>query len=407
MKLSAAIVFAAAVASVSAKKNLRVPQINASNEPTDADARVTIHGTKGDPSDEDIEIVNHSIVKAYNQAYLSSGYSMNYFTTEISTLIEDASMVAAANTEGQLFLGHVQVSWDPRCRLCPPDVEATRTIKNLGDMHQAFENKFCADLRESGSDVLAEARDCSFSFLNIPGQMEENLPIVEQLSGQNAEVQLTFKGTVNNLSEKDMQIIDESIVSAYNEAFSSVGYKLKSFKTVADLDFPSSVSWDPTCRLCPPDAKLSRGKGNGKNKPTPAPTPSPPYVDPDCVLPYLRSCPFCESCDCYTWDCGPFGGDNDLINHEENNGDKLIIASAVSLGWDPRCRLCPPEAEDAATVIATPKLSDGKLAFLHTAFEKTLCAKLKNSGEVNFANVHNCSFRFVFSPASEATRAQA
>jgi hypothetical protein len=358
MKFSAAIVLAA-VTSVAAEKNIRVPQ-SVSNEPTNADVRVTIHGMKGDLSDEDIEIVNQSIVKAYNQAYSTSGYSMNSFTAEVSTPIEDTlgwdpycrlcppakeTMVTSkVKTEGQLFLGRVQVSWDPYCRLCPPDVETT--IKNLADMHQTFENKFCAGLRESGSDALTEARDCSFSFLNMPGQAEENLPIVEQSNGQNSEAQLTLQGTLNDLSEKDLQVLDESIVSAYNEAFSSAGYKLESFKTVADLELPSNVSWDPYCRLCPPDT--------------------------DAV---------------------------------KVGSAKLIVASAATLGWDPYCRLCPP-AEDA-TVAATPELSDAKLAFLHTAFEKTLCAKLQNSGEANFANVSGCSFRFVFAPVSEATTAQA
>ena len=354
MKFSAAIVFAA-VTGVTAKKTIRIPQ-SLSIEPTDADVRVTIHGMKADLSDEDLAIVNQSIVKAYNKAYLTSGYSMNTFDAEVSTPLEDPlswdptcrlcppaeeSIVAAAKTEGHLFLGRVQVSWDPTCRLCPPDVETT--IKNLGDMHQSFENNFCAGLRESGSDTLAEARDCTFSFLNMPGQAEENLPIVEQSNGQNAEVQLTLQGTLHDLSEKDMKIIDGSIVSAYNEAFSSAGYKLKSFETVSDIELPSNVSWDPTCRLCPPNTESMR-----------------------------------------------MGSTN------------LIVATADTLGWDPTCRLCPP-AED----VTVAELSDAKLAFLHTAFEKTFCAKLQKSGSANFANVSGCSFRFVFAPIGEATTAQA
>jgi hypothetical protein len=47
---------------------------------------------------------------------------------------------------------------------------------DLGKIHRKFEQKFCADLRASGSANLANARDCSF-FLNMPGQPDQNMPI--------------------------------------------------------------------------------------------------------------------------------------------------------------------------------------------------------------------------------------
>jgi hypothetical protein len=89
----------------------------------------------------------------------------------------------------------------------------------------------------------------------------------------------------------------------------------------------------------------------------------------------------------------------------------LIAAKAVpssGLGW--RCRLC--HNDDAVATVAGSSLrassttgaapSAQKLASLHEAFEKTFCNKLSMSGSANFANVHQCSFRFVDTPLEAA-----
>ena len=350
MKFSPVLVFASVAGIASAEFNLRAAvnklTMNSSNEPTNAEVRVSIHGMNGEATAADMEIIQSNIEIAYNNAYQTTGYSMESFEAQLSAPVpdnvswdprcrlcppEDATF-AASNTEGQMFLGQVKVSWDPRCRLCPPDT----TIKNLGDVHAAFEKDFCAGLRQSGSMNLAHARDCTFSFLDTTAQNEENIPI-QSGEGKNkkTETQLTLQGTLHSFSETDMEILDEAVVAAFNDAFYSAGYSLGSFVSTADLDIPSKVSWDPTCRLCPPDADIA--------------------------------------------------------------GDaKLIIATATPLGWDPSCRLCPPE--DGAMIA---NLSDAKLAFLHKAFENTLCTKLQKSGSANFANVHDCSFRFVYAPVAE------
>ena len=353
MKFVFAFVFAAAVGDASAELNLRAAAFSKlASEPVDADARVSIHGIVGDLNKEDVEIINESIEKSYNQVYSTVGYSMNSFKTEISTPIPDSlgwdprcrlcPPDVDTATEGQLLLGKVQVSWDPRCRLCPPDA----AVKNLGDIHKTFENEFCAELRGSSSKILAEVRDCSFSFLDMPGQPHDNLPMsIQSSNGENTEVQLVLQGTLGDLSEKDMEIIDESIVSAYNEAFASAGFKLESVQSVADIELPNNVSWDPRCRLCPP-------------------------ANVDAV--------------------------------SKVGSSKLIIANAAPLGGDPYCRFCPPGDEDA---LVSSKVSDTQLAFMHTAFEKTLCTKLQKSGAVNLANVHSCNFRFVFAPISEVMTA--
>ena len=352
MKFSSAFVFATVVGMASAEFNLRAAvkklTMNSSNEPTNAEVRVSIHGMNGEATAKDMEIIHYTIKKAYNQAYKTKGYSMESFEPQFSAPVpfevswdptcrlcppEDATF-AASNMEGQMFLGEVKVSWDPTCRLCPPDT----TIKNLGDVHAAFEKDFCAGLRQSGSKNLAHARDCTFSFLDTTGHNEENIPIQsEEGKNKKTETQLTLQGTLHSFSEKDLEILDEAVIAAFDDAFYSAGYSLGSFVSNADLDIPSKVSWDPTCRLCPPDADIA--------------------------------------------------------------GDaKLIMSTAAPLGWDPTCRLCPPE--DGAMVA---NLSDAKLGFLHKAFENTLCTKLQKSGSANFANVHDCIFRFVYAPVAETT----
>jgi hypothetical protein len=43
---------------------------------------------------------------------------------------------------------------------------------------------------------------------------------------------------------------------------------------------------------------------------------------------------------------------------------------------------------------------------MQSAFEKSLCAKLANSGSANFANAHSCAFSFVAAPVTEKSKAQ-
>jgi hypothetical protein len=64
----------------------------------------------------------------------------------------------------------------------------------------------------------------------------------------------------------------------------------------------------------------------------------------------------------------------------------------------------PPDDD---TAITTSKMSDSELAYLHGAFEKAFCAKIQRSGSANFANVSDCSFRFVYNPLSSVAVASA
>ena len=47
------------------------------------------------------------------------------------------------------------------------------------------------------------------------------------------------------------------------------------------------------------------------------------------------------------------------------------------------------------------------LAAIHQAFEEAVCGKLQNSGRPVFAQVHDCTFRFVFNPVKETNNMKA
>jgi hypothetical protein len=91
------------------------------------------------------------------------------------------------------------------------------------------------------------------------------------------------------------------------------------------------------------------------------------------------------------------------IHMPNNDANALMInaATIVSAKWWgpnfwPGCRFC--SNDDAIALTSSSIIKDSDIAFMHEAFEKAFCSKLQNSGLVNFANVNNCSFRFVNSP---------
>jgi hypothetical protein len=102
------------------------------------------------------------------------------------------------------------------------------------------------------------------------------------------------------------------------------------------------------------------------------------------------------------------------INMPNNDADALMINAATivsaKLDWKwwgpnfwPGCRWC--SNDDAIALTGSPILKDSDIAFMHEAFEKAFCSKLQNSGLANFANVNNCSFRFVNNPTDGVVEA--
>jgi hypothetical protein len=200
---------AALTGTASADFNLRAAanklQRPSSSDP--AEARVVIHGLTEDASLEDIEMIENSAIAAYNNAYKTAGYSLKSFEAQLSaTVPEDAAALSKQSPEqDQLVLATVQSSWNPDCRFCPPDDDASAIKHNLGALHKDFENKLCASLRALGSANLANARDCSFAFLDMPEQSGESLPIEAATltsADKNMESQVVLHGTLHDLTKR-------------------------------------------------------------------------------------------------------------------------------------------------------------------------------------------------------------
>jgi hypothetical protein len=361
MKFSSLALTSFLFGSATADFNLRAAanQLLGVKKTDSADVRVVVHGMKHEATSNDMILIGKAIQSAYNKVYETTGYTMDSFKAESAAAVpdfvglnqpdcrlcpNDDDAMALNDTNGQMILGYVQVGWtQPDCRLCPNDDDIVAAFKNtqkLTAFHSSFEDEFCAFLRQSGSANFAHAHACSFSFLDMPGQPHVSLPIHSKLT-KNTEAQVVFRGTLHELSESDMKLVDQSVISAYNEAFSSVGYGLGNFHSVADIDMPSHLA-QPDCRLCP--------------------------------------------------------NDDDVMAVSEA---KLLVARVTPI-TQPDCRLCPNDDDALAAAV-----SDEKLALLHGAFEKALCQKLKNSDSANFANVHDCGFRFVHNTGSKQEIAQA
>jgi hypothetical protein len=68
------------------------------------------------------------------------------------------------------------------------------------------------------------------------------------------------------------------------------------------------------------------------------------------------------------------------------NSFEIVADLDIPVGWMPDYWFYPDDS-----------LLDTQLAALHESSEKTFCRKLQKSGEANFAHVHDCSFRYVYS----------
>jgi hypothetical protein len=366
MKLSVA-VFASLASVASARlsvTNLLLNSYNNEKHGESYDARIIIGGLRHDVSKTDLKTIEQSAVAAYNDVFNSVGFGMEGVETQSSVPLDSMSW----NMDEAL-------ERPARCRLCNPNIVTTvpdpahselifvgvdwyTQGSNAAALHghdddaqvyMAFEETFCSKLRASGSANLVNAKDCTFSFFENPGSAGTKMttPVksaydVSITGAAVTEVQVTMMGVLHDFSEADRELINQSILAAHREAFAGTDYSLKSFNMVGDLDVPVALERPARCRLCNPDAVVT-GAGGA-----------------------------------------------DIVT--------LITAVAVAadhnnaeLERPARCRLCNPNI--VATVIPA--------ASMHEAFEKTVCTKLNISGFANFANVHDCSFRFVDTPIIE------
>jgi hypothetical protein len=328
MKLIA-LVFATLATVTSARDfNLRAAAIKflhaESSDP--ADARIIVHGLIDDASAEDLEIISKSAVAAYNSAYAATGHSITAFKTKYFFPIPDTDDFRSTE------LVFVQIVPGGSVK---NDAVASLRMKttNFEDIHKQFEDNFCGLLRVSSSANLVNARDCSLSFLDTPGESDlvPSESAYASTNGDATEAQVIIHGTLDDFTEKEFALINPSIESAYNEAYTKAGYTINDFEAKTVIDMPTG------CRSC------SRGK--------------------DAMM---------------------------------LNASKMIFAR-IQLG----CQDCNPDDSSIDVV-----LKDSQIALMHQAFERSFCTKLKNSGLANFANIHDCSFRFVYNPVGQAESAQ-
>jgi hypothetical protein len=294
-----------------------------------ADARIIVHGLFDDASAEDLEIISKSAVAAYNSAYAATGHSITAFETKVSIPIPDTNNFRTSPSDSDAQGELVFVEIVPGVSI-KHDAVASIQMKTIdfGNIHKHFEENFCGLLRVSSSANLVNAHDCSLSFLDTPGKsvLVPSELAYASTNGDATEAQVTIHGTLHDFSEEEFALINTSIESAYNEAYTKAGYTINDFGVKTVIDMPNG------CTSC----------SSAENSPK---------------MLFARIRPGCM-------DYIPGGNSTDVV------------------------------------------LKDSQIAFMHQAFENAFCIKLQNSGMVNFANIHDCSFHFVYNPVGEAEFAQ-
>jgi hypothetical protein len=103
------------------------------------------------------------------------------------------------------------------CRLCPDDDSVT--VAGI-DTHKMFEDKFCDNIRASGSLNLAGVSGCSISYLE---KVVDSMELVDDAcdSNETLDAQVVVNGIVKDLTEEELKMIATSTKSAYNKAFMS------------------------------------------------------------------------------------------------------------------------------------------------------------------------------------------
>jgi hypothetical protein len=75
------------------------------------------------------------------------------------------------------------------------------------------------------------------------------------------EAQVMVHGTLHDFTEEDIALINTSVESAYNDAFSSAGFSIGKFETVGEMDVPGVSQFPPICELCPDDDRAFMAGG--------------------------------------------------------------------------------------------------------------------------------------------------
>lgn len=122
----------------------------------------------------------------------------------------------------------------------------------VGDIHVDFEKKLCEKIQDSGLANFANAKDCSFSFLEKPGAISTRVPVenaYDSLNGQKTDSQVSLIGLLRAPSEDEFELIETAVVESHNDAFAHTGYTLGAFDTVSSLAVGTKW-WVPDCGEC-------------------------------------------------------------------------------------------------------------------------------------------------------------
>jgi hypothetical protein len=222
-----------------------------------ADARIIVHGLLNDASAEDLKIISKSAVAAYNSAYSAAGHSLTALKTKISIPVpdkvgiwsdcrwcssDDAVTLADSNTQGELVFVEIMTGGSAKHDAATSLQTKAFNFVNFEDIHKTFEDDFCWLLRVSGSANLANARDCSFSFLETPGKSElvPSESAYASTNGDATEAQVIIHGTLHDFTKKEFSLINKSIILAYSEAYTNAGYTISEFEASNVIDMPET-----------------------------------------------------------------------------------------------------------------------------------------------------------------------
>jgi hypothetical protein len=328
---------------------------NKSSDP--AEARVMVHGLLQETSAEDLSIISKSVVAAYNSAYSATGYSF--------TALETKASVSGPDNVGWWWGRNF---W-PGCRWCPDD------------------------------DALADS--------NTDAQAQAQLIFVEAMpvgpTGNNAAIQ--------SVAMQDMHLGD--IHKKFEENFCGLlrtsGSKNLASASQCSLSFLETPGH--TASSVPVESAYSTNNGEAEQAQVVMHGTLHDLSEKDyAVIDTTILAAYNEAFAKTGYAASSFKAVADIkMPNNDDNALMVNAATMVSAQWWwgrnfwPGCRWCPDD--DATALSDYPILEESDMAFMHEAFEKTFCSKLQNSGLANFANVNNCSFRFVNTPTDVALKA--
>jgi hypothetical protein len=197
--------------------------------------------------------------------------------------------------------------------------------------------------------------------LRAPANRSWNHP---KKDGEAYDARIIISGLLQqNMAETDLKTIGESAVTAYNDVFSIVGFAIGGLKTQASVPL-DSMSWDP-----PVVSAFAANQDTDASVIT---------YDGDAARTDVDN----DNADYNSGGCdGPICIDDSIIR----NSNAAVHSELIFVGVD---WYNNPRNDHHSAVLPN-------VAQLHKAFERSFCTKLHKSGSANFANVRDCSFRFV------------